>query len=66
MQRSILALLPLVITPLSAQWIPANPVTAFEKQPDGVLFTMQTGAQRDPVADLVRTHHIAVYTAGKK
>src|ERR1700761_7261928 len=44
MQRSILALLPLVITPLSAQWIPANPVTAFEKQPDGVLFTMQTGA----------------------
>ncbi len=26
-----------------AQWIAANPVTAVEKQSDGVLFTMQTG-----------------------
>lgn len=30
--------------PAAAQWIPANPVTAVEKQADGVLFTMQTGA----------------------
>jgi alpha-D-xyloside xylohydrolase len=27
----------------NAQWIPANPVTRVEKQPDGVLLTMQTG-----------------------
>src|SRR6185437_5124836 len=27
----------------SSQWIPANPVTKVEKQPDGLLFTMQTG-----------------------
>ncbi len=33
----------LSITQLSAQWIPANPVTRVEKQADGVLFTMQTG-----------------------
>ena len=26
-----------------AQWIPDNPVTAVEKQPDGLLFTMQQG-----------------------
>ena len=26
-----------------AQWIPSNPVTKFEKQPDGVLFTVQNG-----------------------
>ncbi|MGO9616244.1 MAG: hypothetical protein ACLP6W_07550, partial [Bryobacteraceae bacterium] len=29
-----------------AQWIPQNPVTSFEKQADGVVFTMQTGALR--------------------
>jgi len=29
---------------VTAQWIPANPVKQVEKQPDGVLFTMQTGA----------------------
>src|ERR1700680_4000882 len=26
-----------------AQWAPMNPVTAFQKQPDGVLFTMKAG-----------------------
>src|SRR5581483_426784 len=41
--------LPLVLISIcsidaSAQWIPANPVTGVEKQADGVLFTMQTGA----------------------
>jgi alpha-D-xyloside xylohydrolase len=30
-------------TPAHAQWNPLNPVTAVEKQADGVLFTMQTG-----------------------
>lgn len=30
----------------SAQWNPLNPVTGVEQQPDGVLFTMQTGAMR--------------------
>jgi alpha-D-xyloside xylohydrolase len=28
---------------IKAQWIPPNPVNKFEKQADGVLFTMQTG-----------------------
>ena len=31
-------------TSAQAQWIPLNPVTAVEKQADGVLFTQQTGA----------------------
>jgi alpha-D-xyloside xylohydrolase len=34
-----LNLLPL----LRAQWTPANPVTAVQQQPDGVVFTMQQG-----------------------
>ena len=25
------------------QWIPPNPVSKFQKEPDGLLFTMQTG-----------------------
>lgn len=43
MKRPVLALLPFFIGPLSAQWIADNPVTGFQKQPDGVLFTMQSG-----------------------
>jgi alpha-D-xyloside xylohydrolase len=33
----------LALTPAQAQWVPLNPVTAVEKQADGVLFTQQTG-----------------------
>jgi alpha-D-xyloside xylohydrolase len=29
---------------LSAQWVPLNPVVSSQKQPDGVLFTMKSGA----------------------
>ena len=29
--------------PAHAQWAPLNPVTAFQQQADGLLFTMQTG-----------------------
>ncbi len=37
-------LLPLVIGPAAAQWIPDNRVKSIEKQSDGALLTMQTGA----------------------
>jgi alpha-D-xyloside xylohydrolase len=40
----LLALLPLFAGPVTAQWIPANPVTQVQKQSDGVLVAMQTGA----------------------
>ncbi|MBV9759890.1 MAG: DUF5110 domain-containing protein [Acidobacteriaceae bacterium] len=43
MKRTALSLLPILVYPLSAQWIAENPVTGVEKQPDGVLFKMQTG-----------------------
>jgi len=33
-----------------AQWIPQNPVKSFEKQADGIVFTMQTGALRVAVS----------------
>jgi alpha-D-xyloside xylohydrolase len=33
----------LITAPASAQWTPSNPVTALERQPDGVLFTMKQG-----------------------
>ena len=46
---SLVALLLLAGT-AGAQWIPQNPVTSFEKQADGVVFTMQTGALRVAVS----------------
>jgi len=36
----------LVLAPANAQWNPLNPVTGVQQQPDGVLFTLQTGALR--------------------
>jgi len=36
----------LLAAPARAQWNPLNPVTGVEKQPDGVLFTMQVGVLR--------------------
>jgi len=33
----------LLVPFVAAQWTPRNPVTHFEQQPDGVLFTLQTG-----------------------
>src|ERR1019366_1334147 len=41
-----IAFLLLFAFPAAAQWIPHNPVTHFEKQADGVVFTMQTGSLR--------------------
>ena len=39
-----LTLLLLALCPvLHAQWVPMNPVTAVQQQPDGVVFTMQHG-----------------------
>jgi alpha-D-xyloside xylohydrolase len=31
---------------LNAQWIPSNPVTKFDRQPDGIVFTLRTGELR--------------------
>ncbi|HEY9140591.1 MAG TPA: glycoside hydrolase family 31 protein [Bryobacteraceae bacterium] len=42
---TLAAVLPFAGT-AGAQWIPQNAVTSFEKQADGVVFTMQTGALR--------------------
>ncbi len=39
----LLCVLILLATAAHAQWAPMNPVTAVQQQPDGVLFTMQTG-----------------------
>jgi alpha-D-xyloside xylohydrolase len=33
-------------TSVNAQWNPLNPVTGVQQQPDGVLFTMQSGVMR--------------------
>jgi alpha-D-xyloside xylohydrolase len=41
---SRLFLCALILVPFAAaQWTPRNPVTHFEQQPDGVVFTLQTG-----------------------
>jgi len=45
MRKSLLPALALAAS-LHAQWIPPNPVTGIQPQPDGVLLTMQTGAMR--------------------
>ncbi len=45
MRKLPLSLL-LAAASLSAQWNAPNPVVGFEKQPDGVLFKLQTGALR--------------------
>jgi alpha-D-xyloside xylohydrolase len=42
----ILSFFLLFAFPLSAQWIPVNPVKSAEVQPDGVLITLQTGYLR--------------------
>ncbi len=39
----LLCVLTLLAAAAQAQWAPMNPVTAVQQQPDGVLFTMQTG-----------------------
>ncbi len=39
----LLFVLTLLAAAAQAQWAPMNPVTAVQQQPDGVLFTMQTG-----------------------
>jgi alpha-D-xyloside xylohydrolase len=48
MQKSLFLGLALVTlaAPLAAQWIPLNPVTGVQQQPNGVLLTMQTGVMR--------------------
>ena len=45
MRRSLLLWLALAAG-LPAQWIPLNPVTAVQQEPDGVLLTMRSGAMR--------------------
>ena len=39
----LLCILTLLPAAAQAQWAPMNPVTAVQRQPDGVLFTMKTG-----------------------
>src|SRR5271163_2867429 len=33
-------------SPLQAQWVPLNPVTSVDQQPDGVVLVLQTGFLR--------------------
>ena len=44
--RKLPLFLALAAASLNAQWNPPNPVAGVERQPDGVLFKMQTGAMR--------------------
>ena len=39
----LLCILTLLTAAAQAQWAPRNPVTAVQRQPDGVLFTMKAG-----------------------
>jgi alpha-D-xyloside xylohydrolase len=47
-----------------AQWAPMNPVTAVRQQPDGVLFTMQTGTLKLQVCtdSIIRVRYSATAT----
>jgi alpha-D-xyloside xylohydrolase len=47
-----------------AQWAPMNPVTAVKQQPDGVLFTMQTGTLKIQVCtdSIIRVRYSATAT----
>ena len=47
MQKPLLLGLVLVLVAgLPAQWIPLNPVTGVQQQPNGVVLTMKSGAMR--------------------
>jgi alpha-D-xyloside xylohydrolase len=58
----LVSLVFLAVTTAHAQWAPMNPVTAFLQQPDGVLFTMKTGALKVQVCtdSTVRVRYSAV------
>ncbi len=57
----VFAALLLFAAPAHAQWIPDNPVTAVERQPDGVLFALQTGALKLQVctSSIIRVRYSA-------
>lgn len=46
MKLSSVLLLLALAAPAGAQWIPDNPVTGVQRQPDGVLLTFQTGSMK--------------------
>ena len=60
----LLCVLTLLAATAHAQWAPMNPVTAVQQQPDGVLFTMQTGTLRLQVCtdSIIRVRYSATAT----
>ncbi|HLO08089.1 MAG TPA: DUF4968 domain-containing protein, partial [Terriglobales bacterium] len=60
----LLCVLTLLAASALAQWAPMNPVTAVKQQPDGVLFTMQTGTLKIQVCtdSIIRVRYSATAT----
>ncbi len=60
----LLCVLTLLTAAAHAQWAPMNPVTAVQQQPDGVLFTMQTGTLKVQVCadSVIRVRYSATST----
>ena len=60
----LLFVLTLLAAAAQAQWAPMNPVTAVQQQPDGVLFTMQTGTLKLQVCtdSIIRVRYSATST----
>ncbi len=60
----LLCVLTLLAASAHAQWAPMNPVTAVRQQPDGVLFTMQTGTLKLQVCtdSIIRVRYSATAT----
>ncbi len=60
----LLCVLTLLAASAHAQWAPMNPVTAVQQQPDGVLFTMQTGTLKLQVCtdSIIRVRYSATST----
>ena len=49
-----------------AQWTAPNPVTGFEKQPDGVVFHMKTGTLRLTVCTPLMIHLVYSPTSSSR
>ncbi len=60
----LLCVMTLLAASAHAQWAPMNPVTAVQRQPDGVLFTMQTGTLKLQVCtdSIIRVRYSATST----
>jgi alpha-D-xyloside xylohydrolase len=60
----LLCVLTLLAGAAHAQWAPMNPVTAVQQQPDGVVFTMQTGTLKLQVCadSIIRVRYSATST----